>query len=131
MARAFDSVEKMDAIEPVLRRLDRLAFLLDEAVRVPGTKWRIGLDGIAGFIPGIGDGITGLIALYPIIEAWRMGAPASLLARMLANVGIDTAVGSVPVLGDLFDMAFKSNRRNIELLRQHLHRQRGPAATRV
>ena len=127
MARAADAVQKLDNIEPALRRLERLTFLLDEAIRVPGTKWRIGLDGIAGFIPGVGDSITGLIALYPVLEAWRLGAPAGLLARMLLNVGIDTAVGSVPVLGDLFDLTFKSNRRNIELLRRHLHRERGIA----
>ena len=103
-----------------LRRLDRFAHLLDEAFRIPGTRWRIGLDGLAGFVPGIGDGVTALVALYPVLEAYRHGAPPALLARMLANLGIDTAVGAVPILGDIFDVAFKANRRNVELLRRHL-----------
>ncbi len=109
-----------DAAEAALRRLDRFAFLLDEAFRIPGTSWRIGMDGIAGLVPGIGDGITALIALYPIVEAWRHGAPPALIARMLGNIGLDATVGAVPLLGDIFDMTFKSNRRNVELLKRHL-----------
>jgi hypothetical protein len=107
-------------IEAVLRRLDRFAFLLDAALRIPGTRWRIGLDGLLGFIPGLGDAATSLIALYPVIEAWRLGAPPAVLARMLGNLGLDLAVGAVPLLGDVFDVAFKANRRNVHLLRRHL-----------
>ncbi len=111
------------AIDATMRRLDRFAHLLDRAVRVPGTNWRIGLDGIAGFVPGVGDALTTLIAVYPILEAWRLGAPPKLLLRMLANVGIDGLAGSVPVAGDLFDVAFKANSRNVALLREHLARR--------
>lgn len=107
-------------LEATLRRLDRFAHLSDEVFRVPGTRWRVGLDGVVGLVPGVGDAATALLALYPLIEAWRLGAPPKLLARMLANLGLDAAVGSVPVLGDLFDLRFKSNRRNVELLRRHL-----------
>lgn len=110
------------AIDASLQRLERFAFLLDEAFRVPGTRWRVGLDGLVGLVPGIGDAATALIALYPIIEAWRHGAPTSLIARMLGNLGVDTAVGAVPLVGDLFDMRFKANRRNVDLLRKHLRR---------
>jgi hypothetical protein len=113
-------LDRREAAAASLRRLDRFAFLLDEAFRVPGTRWRIGLDGLVGFVPGLGDAATALVALYPIVEAWRHGAPPALIGRMLANLGIDTAVGSVPLLGDLFDVAFKANRRNVELLRRHL-----------
>jgi hypothetical protein len=120
VARTTHDEAHPDAVETVLRRLDRFAFLLDEAFRVPGTRWRVGLDGIVGIVPGIGDGVTALVALYPLIEAWRHGAPPALLAKMLANLGIDTAVGAVPILGDIFDARFKTNRRNVELLRQHL-----------
>jgi hypothetical protein len=109
--------------EATLRRLDRFAFVLDEAFRIPGTRWRIGLDGIAGLVPGLGDASTALIALYPLLEAWRHGAPSSLLLRMLGNIGLDTAIGAVPLLGDLFDMRFKANRRNVELLRRHFQRR--------
>jgi hypothetical protein len=117
------------AAEATLRRLDRFAFLLDEAFRIPGTSWRVGMDGVAGLVPGIGDGITALIALYPIVEAWRHGAPPALIARMLGNLGVDTAVGAVPLLGDIFDMRFKCNRRNVELLKGHLTAS-GAAASR-
>ena len=109
-----------EAVEATLRRLDRFAHLLDEAFAIPGTRWRVGLDGLVGFVPAIGDGVTALCALYPILEAYRLGAPAGVIGRMLANLGIDTTVGAVPILGDLFDLRFKANRRNVELLRRHL-----------
>jgi hypothetical protein len=118
-AFGHEAVER-DAAEATLHRLDRFAFLLDEAFRIPGTRWRVGMDGVVGLVPGIGDGITALIALYPIVEAWRHGAPPALIARMLGNLGLDTAIGAVPLLGDIFDMRFKSNRRNVELLKRHL-----------
>ncbi|MEK0084828.1 DUF4112 domain-containing protein [Benzoatithermus flavus] len=120
MAQRSFAGSPASSIEHTLRRLDLLAFLLDEAVRIPGTRWRIGLDGLIGIVPGIGDAVTGLLALYPVLEAWRYGAPAHLIARMLANLGVDVAVGAVPVLGDIFDVGFKANRRNVELLRRHL-----------
>ncbi len=112
------------AVEATMRRLDAFAHLLDRAVRIPGTNWRIGLDGIAGFIPGVGDALTTLVALYPILEAWRHGAPPTLLLRMLGNVGLDGLVGSVPVAGDLFVVIFKANTRHVALLREHLQRHR-------
>lgn len=112
------------AVEATMRRLDTFAHLLDRAVRIPGTNWRIGLDGIAGFIPGIGDSVTALVSLYPVLEAWRHGAPPALLLRMLGNVGLDGLVGSVPVAGDLFDVFFKANTRNVALLREHLRTRR-------
>jgi hypothetical protein len=122
MAQSTAGAERA-AIDAALRRLDRFAHLFDRAVRIPGTRWRVGLDGLLGFFPGLGDGLTTLIALYPLIEAWRLGAPPALLARMLANIGIDGVVGSVPVAGDLFDIAFKANVRNVALLRDHLARR--------
>ena len=103
--------------DPRLERLGSLAQVLDQAIRVPGTNMRIGLDGLLGLIPGVGDVATSLMAGYIILTAAQMGAPKSVLFRMAANVGIDTIVGAVPVLGDLFDFAFKSNTRNLALLR--------------
>ena len=103
-----------------LRRLERLAHWMDGAFRLPGTRWRFGLDGILGLVPGAGDSLTALVGAYVILEAYRAGAPASLIARMLGNIGLDWAVGSVPLLGDVFDFAFKSHRRNVDLLRRHL-----------
>ena len=98
---------------------------------MPGTRWRFGLDGLAGLVPGVGDSLTALVGLYMLLEARRAGAPGGLLARMLGNVAVDWAVGSVPVLGDLFDFAFKAHRRNADLLRRHLQDHQGTKATAV
>ena len=83
---------------------------------MPGTRFRFGLDGLAGLLPGAGDAVMSAVSLYIVWEARNMGAPTSLLARMLANVALDTAGGAVPFLGDLFDVAFKANLRNLALL---------------
>ncbi len=102
-----------------LRRLDRLAWILDSAVPVPGTKFRIGLDGLIGLVPGVGDAIGALLSSYIIAQAVGSGAPASVLSRMGLNVLLEAFVGLVPVLGDLFDFGFKANARNVRLLRRH------------
>ena len=81
------------------------------------------MDGLVGLVPGIGDGVTALVALYPLIEAWRLGVPKAVLLRMLGNIGADSVLGAVPIAGDLFDFAFKANRRNVALLRRHLGRE--------
>ena len=103
-----------------LRRIERLAFWLDDRYRLPGTRFRLGLDGIVGLIPGIGDAVTSALTGYLIFEAWRLGVPRSTLGRMLANLGVDTVIGAIPVLGDLFDIGYKANRRNVRLLHRHL-----------
>jgi hypothetical protein len=107
---------------PQVERLRRLARLLDNAVAIPGTRYRIGLDPIIGLVPGIGDVIGALFSTIIIFQAARLGAPRATLIRMLANVGLDTLVGEIPLLGDLFDFGWKSNSRNIALLEQHLER---------
>lgn len=101
------------------RRLKTLGHLMDESIRLPGG-YRIGWDGIIGLIPGLGD-VAGLaVSAYIIAESARMGAPKSVLMRMSANTAIDAILGAVPVIGDLFDFAFKANRRNLDLLQSHL-----------
>jgi hypothetical protein len=89
---------------------------MDDAVRVPGTNIRVGLDALIGLVPGVGDVAGGAATAYTIMAAERMGAPKSVLVRMVLNVLIDTVVGSIPLLGDLFDIGFKANRRNVQLL---------------
>jgi hypothetical protein len=123
-ARTATAEPGLGEVEAALRRLDRFAHLSDEAYRVPGTRFRVGLDGIVGLVPGIGDGLSLAFACYPILEAWRLGASRRVILRMLANAGLDGTVGAVPILGDLFDFRFKSNRRNVELLKRHLAERR-------
>ena len=98
------------------RNLDLLSHLLDDFLRIPGTQIRFGLDGIIGLIPGIGDIIGAMASWIIILAAWLRGVPKVTLLRMLANVAIETVIGTVPVLGDAFDIAWKANRRNFALL---------------
>jgi hypothetical protein len=96
--------------------LDLLSHLLDDFIRIPGTSIRFGLDGIVGFIPGVGDAIGGIASCVIIIAAWVRGVSYVTLARMLVNWGIEVLLGMVPVLGNLFDIGWKANRRNYALL---------------
>ncbi len=105
-----------------LVRLQRLAWLIDGAFRLPGTRFRFGLNSLVGLVPGGGDVVLGLISLYIIYEAARLGLPRHKLARMLLNVAIEVAGGSVPILGDLFDMALKANLRNLAIVEAHMAR---------
>jgi hypothetical protein len=110
-----------------LERLRRLGYLLDNSIPIPGTRFRIGLETIIGLVPGVGDMVGGGFSLYIILQAARMGVPASLLARMGWNLFIDVVVGAVPFLGDLFDAGFKANMRNLALLDRHTQ---GPLQSR-
>ena len=106
--------------------LDFLSHLLDDFIRIPGTPIRFGLDGIVGFIPGVGDVLGGLASCIIIVAAWARGIPKITVARMVLNVAIETAVGTVPVLGNFFDIAWRANRRNYALLRGAIY---APAKT--
>jgi hypothetical protein len=108
----------MTTHERELTRLRAITRVMDEAIGIPGTRFRIGLDGLLGLFPGIGDALSAGIAGYAILAAARLGAPRSVLARMAGNVVVDTLVGAIPVLGDLFDFGFKANRRNLRTLEQ-------------
>ena len=105
-------------------RIEALAKILDSAVRIPGTKIVMGIDAVLGLVPVIGDAISGAISSYIIWEARRLGAPRWLIARMAMNTAIDTAVGSIPVFGDMFDVAYKSNLKNVALLKRHAEKHR-------
>jgi hypothetical protein len=102
-----------------IRRLDRFAWLLDSAIRLPGG-FRIGLDGIIGLVPGLGDLAAAGLSSYIILEAARLKLPGRVLARMGLNVLLELVVGIIPIFGDLFDFAFKANRRNVRLLNEYL-----------
>jgi hypothetical protein len=107
-------------IDRVERRLDRLATTLDSAWGLPGTRFRFGADAVLGLLPGVGDAASFGLSAYLVYEARRLGAPPALLRRMVVNVGLDSVVGAVPLLGDVFDVVFKANKRNMALLRGHL-----------
>jgi hypothetical protein len=96
--------------------LDYVAALLDDIFRIPGTKIRFGLDALIGWVPGIGDAMTGIASFLIVFASWRRGAKAVTLVRMIANVLLETAIGAVPVAGDVFHVVWKANRRNYRLL---------------
>jgi Domain of unknown function (DUF4112) len=100
--------------------LRKIEILLDEVFRIPGTRIRFGLDAIVGLIPGIGDVVAGLASIVFPLAGWIRGLPYVTLVRMVANIGIGVLVGSIPLLGDAFDIAWKANRRNYRLLTRHL-----------
>ena len=103
-----------------LARLRKIAWLVDASLRLPGTKFRFGLNSIIGLTPAAGDAVLAGISLYIVYEAQQLGLPRDLLFRMLRNVGIEAAAGTVPILGDLFDMGFKANLRNLAIIEEHL-----------
>lgn len=105
-----------------LEHLERIADMLDSRWRIPGTSWRFGLDAVASIVPVAGSLSTALVSAYMIKRAHELGAPNRLLARMVGNVAFDAVVGSIPVVGPVFDLAVKANRRNVRLLRRHFDR---------
>ena len=96
--------------------LDYIAALLDDIFRIPGTQIRFGLDALIGWIPGIGDALTGVASFLIIFASWRRGVPAISLTRMIANVLVETTIGAIPVVGDISHIFWKANRRNYRLL---------------
>jgi hypothetical protein len=108
-----------EIIDPRIADVEAVARWLDYAFVLPGG-FRFGLAGFIGLIPGIGDVIDALVSLYIVHRAIQLGIPRVSIARMVVNVGIEGAAGSVPFIGDLFDIAFKANRRNYQILRNHM-----------
>lgn len=110
----------LPTVDPRLGRIRTLARMLDSAVAIPGTKIRVGADSILGLIPVVGDLGGAALSGYIVLASARLGAPPSTLLRMLINIAIDTVVGSVPVLGDMFDVGWRANMKNADLLEAHL-----------
>jgi hypothetical protein len=125
-------VEPPGTTTPGLEGLERLAWLMDRAFKVPGTRISVGLDALLGLLPVGGDFLTGVIqAGIVLVAMFRYRVPRAIAARMAANVLLDVAVGSIPLLGDAFDVVFKANTRNLRLLAQveEQRRQHRPVAT--
>ena len=112
----MNKVQKLNT----LRKIRKIAKLLDTAIGIPGTKFRIGLDPILGLIPGGGDLITAGISAYMIYLATSFGLERKELNKMIANIAIETTIGFVPIAGDIFDAYFKANIRNLEILENHI-----------
>ncbi len=106
--------------QATIDRLRSLTHVLDNAIVIPGTEIRFGLDPILGLLPGGGDAISSVMSVYLVAECLRLGLPKATLGRMLSNLLLDTIVGAVPFAGDLFDVGWKANTRNLKLLEAHL-----------
>ncbi len=125
---ATTSADSDAAVESAYAGLERaraVSELLDSAVRVPGTDFEVGLDPLLGVVPAGGDAVAAAVSLYPVAEAVRLGASRGTVARMLLNVALDAAIGSVPVVGTLVDAVWKANERNVELLAADLEESAG------
>ncbi|MDX2228655.1 MAG: DUF4112 domain-containing protein [Leptolyngbyaceae cyanobacterium bins.349] len=103
-----------------LRRIRTMAHLLDNALAIPGTKFRVGIDPLLSLFPGAGDWLSTLISAYIVLESLRFGLPRQILLKMMSNLFLDAAGGTIPVAGDLFDVTWKANHRNLMLLEAHL-----------
>ena len=101
------------------RRIGRVTHLLDELIEVPGTSIKVGLDPVIGLIPIAGDAVSALAGGWVILEASRFGLPRVVLARMILNLALDLGIGAIPLLGDAYDLFFRSNSRNLDLFRRH------------
>lgn len=110
----------MPGSPPQLTRFRSIATALDARWRLPGTSLRFGWESVIGLVPGLGDGLAGAIGAYGLYAGWRLGAPAAILLRMLLNLALETVIGTVPIAGDLFDVGFKGNLRNLRLLERWL-----------
>ncbi|ETW14619.1 transmembrane prediction [Roseivivax marinus] len=117
------AIEDMAEVE----RVERLAASLDSAFTIPGTSIRFGWDGILSIVPGVGDTLALLPAAYIFRSAWKMGAPKHVIGQMAVNSGIDYVIGSIPVIGTVFDVGYKSNRKNAALIRQFVEKKHGGA----
>jgi hypothetical protein len=105
-----------------LARVTRLARLMDAAIAIPGTRIRLGADAVLGLAPGVGDLVAKIASAYILYEAHQMGLPKHKLLRMGGNVLVDLVFGSVPVAGDVFDVFWRANMRNIKILRDHVEK---------
>lgn len=122
----MDQLDRMPGLgrdpQSVRQRVEMMEQVLERAMVLPGTNYRIGLDAIAGLVPILGDVITAAMGAWIVWEARNLGMPRWKLVRMAANVGFDTAIGAIPFVGDLFDLAFRSNSRNLRIIKRHLDR---------
>ena len=106
----------------VLRRIEIMEHLLERSMTIPGTSRKVGLDALVGHVPIVGDVVTAIMGAYIVWEASNLGLPKWKLWRMAANIAIDTGFGAIPLVGDAFDVLFRSNTRNLRIVRRHLEK---------
>jgi hypothetical protein len=113
----------------VRRRIEAMEKLLENSFTIPGVNYRIGLDSVAGLVPVVGDFVTAAMGMWLVWEAKNLGLPKWKLWRMTGNVAFDTAVGAIPVVGDAFDFLFRSNTRNLKIVKRHLDKHHPSSRT--
>jgi hypothetical protein len=113
-------IQKSHSNTAALQRIRTVSHLLDNALPIPGTTFRIGIDPILGLLPGAGDWLSALLSVYIVLESLRFKLPKSILMQMVSNLVLDSLAGAVPLLGDLFDVTWKANHRNLALLEGHV-----------
>jgi hypothetical protein len=106
----------------VLRRIEMMEHLLERSLTIPGVNRKVGLDAIVGLVPVVGDVVTAIMGAYIVWEASNLGLPKWKLWRMAANIAIDTGLGAIPLVGDAFDLMFRSNTRNLRIVKRHLEK---------
>ncbi|MBC6475099.1 MAG: DUF4112 domain-containing protein [Hormoscilla sp. GM102CHS1] len=114
------NIGRPDRKQASIERLRTISRLLDNAISIPGTDYGVGIDPLLGLLPVGGDFMSSIFSAYMVVEAARLGLPRESLIRMVTNLILDTLAGTVPVLGDLFDVAWKANARNMELIESHM-----------
>jgi len=124
----FDAIKTAGpSRDDAMARITLVAKLMDNAFLIPGLNRRVGLDAVLGLVPGVGDALSAVLASYIIWEARQLGLPRWKIARMIGNVAVDTAIGAIPFAGDVFDVFFKANERNLRIIHEHLGTpKRGP-----
>ena len=123
-------VEADERLPADLLALRRFAYFMDEAIGIPGTRMRVGLDAGLGLIPGVGDTIAALLSTWVIVGALRHRVPMRRIMRMLVNILLDLGLGAIPIVGDIFDFLFEENVMNLDLLMRYRDRTRPPRALR-
>ena len=131
LPQAVAAALKLDTRDPakIRQRIELIELILERSLTIPGTNIRVGMDAIVGLVPVIGDVITAAMGAYIVWEAHNLGLPKWKLARMAGNIALDTAIGAVPIAGDAFDLLFKSNSRNLRIVKRHMDKHH--PATRV
>jgi hypothetical protein len=118
MAKSLPALSK--APHAVRQRVEAMEALLERSFHIPGTKVPVGLDSVIGLVPVLGDIVTAAMGAYMVWEARNLGMSKWQLMRMTANVGVDTALGAIPVVGDAFDLVWRSNSKNLRIIKKHL-----------